>query len=123
MSPLAAAAHPQRATIFRFVIISTCPHAWGGSEELWRGAALHLAQAGHAMHIFKTHVQAEHPRIDGYWNTNEFCSFAIAQGASLASIGADGHRTFYCDAYHHLRYLAWEPCEVTKCYNRHANLR
>lgn len=46
-----------------FVIVSTCPDAWGGSEELWRGAALHLAQAGHAVHIFKTHVQAAHPRI------------------------------------------------------------
>lgn len=57
----AACAKP--ADTFCFVIISTCPHAWGGSEELWRGAALHLVKAGHAVHIFKTHVQAEHPRI------------------------------------------------------------
>ena len=46
-----------------FVIVSTCPDAWGGSEELWRGAALHLVRAGHAVHVFKTHVQAQHPRI------------------------------------------------------------
>ncbi|MBJ6145554.1 hypothetical protein [Hymenobacter sp. BT559] len=96
---------------------------WQRGVVAWRIACLHLVQAGYAVHIFKTHVQAEHSHIDGYWNTNEFCSFAIAQGASLASIGADGHRTFYCDAYHHLRYLAWKPCEVTKCDNMHANLR
>jgi glycosyltransferase involved in cell wall biosynthesis len=58
-----AAAYPEPTDTLCFVIVSTCPDAWGGSEELWRGAALHLKQAGHAVHIFKTHVQATHPRI------------------------------------------------------------
>lgn len=46
-----------------FVIISSCPDAWGGSEELWRGAALHLLRAGHAVHLFKTNVAWLHLRI------------------------------------------------------------
>ncbi len=46
-----------------FVIISSCPDAWGGSEELWHRAALNLLQAGHAVHLFKTHVAWMHPRI------------------------------------------------------------
>ena len=46
-----------------FVFISTCPDAWGGSEELWRGAALQLSRAGHSVYVFKTYVEWLHPRI------------------------------------------------------------
>ncbi len=50
---------------FRFVIISSCPDDWGGSEELWGGSAQLLAQAGHRVFIFKTKVNPLHPRIAG----------------------------------------------------------
>lgn len=47
----------------RFVFISTCTVPWGGSEELWAGAAAVLAKAGHAVTVFKTGVDRNHPRI------------------------------------------------------------
>jgi glycosyltransferase involved in cell wall biosynthesis len=47
----------------RFTMISTCPEAWGGSEELWSGAASILAEKGHRVSAFKTVVDENHPRI------------------------------------------------------------
>jgi glycosyltransferase involved in cell wall biosynthesis len=47
----------------RFVFFSSCSHPWGGSEELWAGAAALLAQGGHSVTIFKTCVDPNHPRI------------------------------------------------------------
>lgn len=47
----------------RFVFISSCTHPWGGSEELWAGAAARLAEAGHSVTIFKTCVDRNHSRI------------------------------------------------------------
>ncbi len=47
----------------RFAFISTCPEKWGGSEELWHGAAVHLARSGHKVCVFKTNVDYEHKRI------------------------------------------------------------
>ena len=47
----------------RFVFFSSCSHPWGGSEELWAGAAALLAKAGHSVTIFKTCVDPNHPRI------------------------------------------------------------
>ncbi|HKO62443.1 MAG TPA: glycosyltransferase family 4 protein, partial [Pyrinomonadaceae bacterium] len=47
----------------RFAVISTCPESWGGSEELWSGAASHLAETGHRVSVFKTVVDETHPRI------------------------------------------------------------
>ena len=47
----------------RFVFISSCSHSWGGSEELWAGAAALLAKRGHSVTIFKTCVDPNHPRI------------------------------------------------------------
>ena len=47
----------------RFVFISSCSHPWGGSEELWAGAAALLAEGGHSVTIFKTCVDPDHPRI------------------------------------------------------------
>lgn len=47
----------------RFTFISTCPEAWGGSEELWSGAASILAKRGHRVAAFKTVVDPKHPRI------------------------------------------------------------
>lgn len=35
----------------RFVFISSCPDAWGGSEELWAGAALQLYRCGHQVSV------------------------------------------------------------------------
>jgi glycosyltransferase involved in cell wall biosynthesis len=51
------------ATALRIVIVSSCPEAWGGSEELWAGTALHLTQAGHSVHVFKANVAVQHRRI------------------------------------------------------------
>ena len=47
----------------RFVVVSTCPEAWGGSEELWSGAAAVLAEKGHHVSAFKTVVDRTHPRV------------------------------------------------------------
>lgn len=47
----------------RFTIVSTCPDAWGGSEELWAGAARVLAERGHRVSAFKTALDEAHPRI------------------------------------------------------------
>lgn len=47
----------------RFVFFSSCSAPWGGSEELWAGAAAFLAEGGHSVTIFKTCVDAKHPRI------------------------------------------------------------
>ena len=47
----------------RFVFFSSCSSPWGGSEELWAGAAARLAGAGHAVTIFKTGVDPHHPRL------------------------------------------------------------
>jgi len=47
----------------RFTIISTCPEPWGGSEELWSGAAQVLSANGHRLSIFKTSLDQTHPRI------------------------------------------------------------
>ncbi|MFL6333097.1 MAG: glycosyltransferase family 4 protein [Pyrinomonadaceae bacterium] len=47
----------------RFTVISTCPEPWGGSEELWSGAARVLAERGHRVSAFKTALDEEHPGI------------------------------------------------------------
>ncbi len=47
----------------RFVFFSSCSHPWGGSEELWAGAAASLAGGGHSVTIFKTCVDPNHARI------------------------------------------------------------
>jgi glycosyltransferase involved in cell wall biosynthesis len=62
MLPVSSPSSGEKATCC-FVFISSCPDAWGGSEELWRGAALRLSRAGHSVYIFKTYVQWFHPRI------------------------------------------------------------
>ncbi|NID09525.1 glycosyltransferase family 4 protein [Fibrivirga algicola] len=46
-----------------FLIVSSCPEAWGGSEELWAQAAILLRQANHRVHVAKTNVDYRHPRI------------------------------------------------------------
>jgi glycosyltransferase involved in cell wall biosynthesis len=47
----------------RFTVVSTCPDTWGGSEELWSGAARVLAERGHRVWAFKTALDEAHPRI------------------------------------------------------------
>ena len=47
----------------RFVVLSTCPEPWGGSEELWWAAACQLRDRGHDVEVLKTCVDAQHPRI------------------------------------------------------------
>ena len=47
----------------RFTIVSTCPESWGGSEELWSGAAQLMAASGHRVSVFKTALNETHPRI------------------------------------------------------------
>ena len=49
----------------RFVFFSSCIQPWGGSEELWAGAAALLARSGHSVTIFKTGVDPGHARISG----------------------------------------------------------
>ena len=47
----------------RFTFVSTCPELWGGSEELWAGAAAVLAERGHRVTAYKTGVDSSHPRV------------------------------------------------------------
>ncbi|HEX8116790.1 MAG TPA: glycosyltransferase family 4 protein, partial [Pyrinomonadaceae bacterium] len=47
----------------RFAFVSTCPELWGGSEELWSGAAAALAERGHRVAAYKTGVDARHPSV------------------------------------------------------------
>jgi glycosyltransferase involved in cell wall biosynthesis len=49
----------------RFVVLSTCPEPWGGSEELWWAAVCVLRARGHEVDVLKTGVDPEHPRIRG----------------------------------------------------------
>lgn len=44
-------------------MVSACPDAWGGSEELWSGAACVLAERGHRVSAFKKALDESHPRI------------------------------------------------------------
>ena len=46
-----------------FTLISTCPEPWGGSEELWSGAAATLATRGHRVSAFKTALDESHPTV------------------------------------------------------------
>jgi glycosyltransferase involved in cell wall biosynthesis len=50
-------------TYYRFTFISSCPVAWGGSEELWFGAAKSLLSRGHALNVLKTKVDYDLPQI------------------------------------------------------------
>jgi glycosyltransferase involved in cell wall biosynthesis len=45
------------------LFLSPCPEAWGGSEDLWSGAAGRLAQAGHTVAAYKTVVEQGSPEI------------------------------------------------------------
>lgn len=47
----------------RFTVVSTCPDPWGGSEELWAGAARALAERGHRVSVFKAALDASHPEV------------------------------------------------------------
>ena len=47
----------------RFVVLSTCSEPWGGSEELWWGAACVLREHGHGVRVLKTCLAPAHPRI------------------------------------------------------------
>lgn len=47
----------------RILFMSSCPEAWGGSEELWAGAARRLARDGNEVSVVKTFVDTNHPRI------------------------------------------------------------
>jgi glycosyltransferase involved in cell wall biosynthesis len=54
--------NPKGAILSRFVFLC-CNPGWGGSEELWAGAAALLADGGHSVTIFKADVDPNHPRI------------------------------------------------------------
>ena len=72
------AVHHSKSGAKSFLFLSSCPEAWGGSEELWCATALRLATAGHRVHVIKSLVDFEHPRIleliskgvvvEDYWN-------------------------------------------------------
>lgn len=47
----------------RFTVVSTCPEPWGGSEELWSGAARVLAEKGHHVSALKTALDEGHPNV------------------------------------------------------------
>ncbi len=47
----------------RFVFISSNKTPWGGSEELWAGAAIALAERGHRVSALKAHVDDRPARV------------------------------------------------------------
>jgi glycosyltransferase involved in cell wall biosynthesis len=49
--------------LFRFAFVSSCTDFWGGSEELWAGAAGILAHAGHQVRAFKTNVDRRQKQV------------------------------------------------------------
>ncbi|MBD2752592.1 glycosyltransferase [Spirosoma validum] len=63
LNPFTASQTDTTTLRFRFMIISSCPEDWGGSEELWGTSAQALARTGHRVFVFKTKVNPEHPRI------------------------------------------------------------
>ncbi|HEX9961182.1 MAG TPA: hypothetical protein VGB00_09640, partial [Pyrinomonadaceae bacterium] len=50
-------------SLFRFAFVSSCTDFWGGSEELWAGAAQIFARAGHEARAFKTSVNRREKRV------------------------------------------------------------
>ncbi|QIX60262.1 glycosyltransferase family 4 protein [Hymenobacter sp. BT18] len=49
--------------VLRLLVISSCSDAWGGSEELWSGAALELLGQGHQVRVLKTTVDNQHGTV------------------------------------------------------------
>jgi len=47
----------------KFLFVSTCEEVWGGSEELWSGAAMKLARQGHRVLVFKSALPREHTKV------------------------------------------------------------
>ncbi len=54
---------PTREPQKTFYFFSSCPEPWGGSEELWAGAAEELQKRGHRVLACKTYVSYDHFRI------------------------------------------------------------
>lgn len=47
----------------RIVIISTCTHDWGGSEELWSKSIPLLQEQGYAVTVIKSVINRSHPEF------------------------------------------------------------
>lgn len=47
----------------RFLVLSSCPEVWGGSEELWWAAAMELRRRGHDVDVIRLVLDPAHPRI------------------------------------------------------------
>lgn len=54
------------------MFLSSCPEVWGGSEELWFGAALNLARANHSIAVIKTNIDFNHPSIKRLQTVSKF---------------------------------------------------
>lgn len=54
---------PSSARSQRFVFLSSNTTPWGGSEELWAGAAIALAEQGHRVSALKGYVDDTPPRV------------------------------------------------------------
>jgi glycosyltransferase involved in cell wall biosynthesis len=51
------------ATSKHIQFFTTCPEAWGGSEELWAGAARRLATQGYRITAHLSHLDLTHPEV------------------------------------------------------------
>jgi glycosyltransferase involved in cell wall biosynthesis len=47
----------------RIAIVTCCNDAWGGSEDLWWGAAVHLRNEGFDVMILKSTIDYSHPKF------------------------------------------------------------
>jgi glycosyltransferase involved in cell wall biosynthesis len=66
----------------RFLIISSCPEIWGGSEELWWAAAIALRGRGHDVDVLRLIVDRVHPRIEAL----------TARGCKVSALSRRGER-------------------------------
>jgi glycosyltransferase involved in cell wall biosynthesis len=62
-SSVVSAPGTELSTSSKVVFISSCPEAWGGSEELWSKASICLKQKGFQVKAFKTYIEQNHNRI------------------------------------------------------------
>jgi len=78
---------------------------------------------GRIQTLYRDAAGWHHGWDDDYFTTGEFTSFTGNDPAERsASLVTSNGRQFYCDAYHHLRYLAWEPAELRDCTSDHSGV-
>jgi glycosyltransferase involved in cell wall biosynthesis len=73
--------------------------AWGGSEELWSATAAALAEDGHAVTVFKNHVNRKEPRMQRLYDLSchvrDLARFPLMPRQLYALIAYISHRMMF----------------------------